>query len=92
MKEFHIRIKNLVLFLISIKRTHSKKINIISNKILNFLNKKGIKQRDILALESTKSLFSLCSMIACLKGGITYIVSLNYFQLKKELNLVSKPT
>ena len=71
-------------FIFDINQTYSfEEVNIISNKILNFLNKKGIKQRDILALESTKSLFSLCSMIACLKGGITYSF-IELFSAKKR--------
>lgn len=44
-------------------------INNLSNKILNHFKKNNIKERDILAIESTKNIFSLSCIIACLKGG-----------------------
>ncbi len=47
-------------------------VNSLSNKILNHLKKNNIKERDILAIESTKNIFSLSCIIACLKGGIGY--------------------
>lgn len=61
-----------------------EEVNLLSNKILNFFKKNQIDENDIVALESTKNIFSLSCIIACLKGGIAYSF-IELFSAKKRV-------
>ncbi len=54
------------------KKFSFHEVNDLSNKILTFFRKNYINEKDLLALESTKNIFSLSCILACLKGGIGY--------------------
>ena len=61
-----------------------EEVNYLSNKILNFFKINQIGENDIVALESTKNIFSLSCIIACLKGGIAYSF-IELFSAKKRV-------
>tara|TARA_Y100001958_G_C21246987_1_gene577862 strand:+ start:4145 stop:5677 length:1533 start_codon:yes stop_codon:yes gene_type:complete len=47
-------------------------IDILSNKLSNYLINKGLKTGDVIAIINEKSIFSYSLMIACIKTGIIY--------------------
>lgn len=62
---------------IAIKSIHEppttyNELNILSNKIANFLISQNIRKNDVIAILNNKTKFSYSIMIACLKIGVTY--------------------
>lgn len=47
-------------------------LNILSNKIANYLVKNKILQRDVIAIQNSKSPIGFAAMLACLKLGVIY--------------------
>jgi len=49
-----------------------RELNIISNKIANFLLDRGVSSYDVVAILGTKTVFNYAIMLACLKIGAIY--------------------
>ncbi len=65
--------KNNNIFLKFDKKNYSySELDDISNKFLTFFNKINIVEKDIVAIESEKNIFTFALIIACLKKGVTY--------------------
>jgi D-alanine--poly(phosphoribitol) ligase subunit 1 len=72
-------------FILNADHSYSfEEVNHLSNKILNFFKKNQIDENDIVAIESTKNIFSLSCIIACLKGGVAYSF-IELFSAKKRV-------
>ena len=77
-------------FILNADHSYSfEEVNHLSNKILNFFKKNQIDENDIVAIESTKNIFSLSCIIACLKGGVAYSF-IELFSAKKRVEELRK--
>ncbi|MBO4643355.1 MAG: AMP-binding protein [Alphaproteobacteria bacterium] len=49
-----------------------KELDLLSNKIANYLKAENLKPRDVVAIRNNKTKYGFATMIACLKSGVIY--------------------
>ena len=62
-----------------------KELDLLSNKIANYLKSKNLKIKDVVAIQNNKTKYGFAAMIACLKSGFIY-TNYDFSNPKERIN------
>ena len=63
---------NIAIQFNEIEKYTYRDLNFFSEKIVNLFKKLKIKKNNIIAIESSKNIFTFSTIVACWKSGVTY--------------------